>query len=163
MVTIKWKPKNIWFRIKALWFSNQQSLSFVSTFYLKNNTRFKNQCGGVLSRTSSTYPLKNSHTAAAQYWVRLHDKGQGKLEWADCLTGQSNHRWSNLIPMPFRSDGMCNPLHHSPWSMSLNEFQFLSFKIKLINVLHLLCMLPVVGLHMFYSLLIILMLVNKYL
>jgi hypothetical protein len=50
--------------------------------------------------------------------------------------------------------------------MSLNEFQFLSFKIKFkikyVSMPHLLRMFPMVGLHMFYSLIIILMFVNKY-
>jgi hypothetical protein len=55
-----------------------------------------------------------------------------------------------------------HPLSHSLWFMSLNEFQFLSTKSAHGILLYLLCMFPVVGLHMFYSMLIILMLVNKY-
>jgi hypothetical protein len=46
--------------------------------------------------------------------------------------------------------------------MSLNEFNSYLLNQTLGIVLYPLCMLPMVGLHMFYSMLIILMPVNKY-
>jgi hypothetical protein len=122
---------------------------------------YKHQCGGVLSSSLSTQPLKNSHTGTAQHRLHLHDKS--KVNWSGpaalfvsrITTGLP---WSRIL----QKQWYVHPLPHSTLSMSLIEFQFISFLSTQWFVQCLLYMFPMVGLHMFYSLLIILMLVHKY-
>jgi len=81
----------------------------------------------------------------------------------------ASHSWfgwvtTALIPILYKNNGLCilylSTLFDSWVWMNLNS-KSLKSNSKWINVFHLLNMFPMVGLHMFYSMLITLLLVNE--
>ena len=100
-------------------------------------------------RTTSTMPSRHG--------TRQRHQSQSATRWFGWIT-------TALIPIIFKSDGLCilylSTLFDS-WVWMVFKSYSLKSNSKWINVLHLLYTSPMVGLHIFYSMFIILMLVNK--
>ena len=111
----------------------------------------------IIDISTRELPHRRCTTSTTPSWQE-----QGKLEWPDYLLASritTSLPWSLILQKRW----YVHPLSHS---ILIHEFVWISVHIIWNQtqqfVLCLLYMVPVVGLHMFYSLLIILMLVNKY-
>jgi len=100
---------------------------------------------------------RTTSTAPSRQGTRQRHQSQSATRWFGWIR-------TALIPIIFKSDGLCilylSTLFDS-WVWMVFKSCSLKSNSKWINVLHLLYMSPMVGLHMFYFMLIILMLVNK--
>jgi len=100
---------------------------------------------------------RTTSTAPSRQGTRQRHQSQSATRWFGWIR-------TALIPIIFKSDGLCilylSTLFDS-WVWMVSKSCSLKSNSKWINVLHLLYMSPMVGLHMFYFMLIILMLVNK--